>query len=349
MLYGMHIPAIVDILRKLKSVGRCRVSLDLRSAYPAALYEALLSQSVDSLHQIPIFGATSVYQDVLRAVVFEAGYDVTSITIDRQQQIDLSALGASSFQRLQSSFRKTQAMVLGVGSVLKGHTISQPGSRHYNTYVPVQVVGDFYTLLHATEDLQQLRLWGGSSPISDCCQQSARPDACSIAYMLCAKPLHNLQKLQLDSVFITERTLMNTMANCIGTLKCLSLRDVWLDTTSWRGIFTHLHETRNLLEHLHLEELRAGLLEGSFRRYLFGNSGNSQRVAELEGFYEDCQFEGGSAVRDGLEALAMNRAYYQLREYDPRNESDTLEQETHGEWLSTGRGNANGFGVAALM
>ena len=75
---------------------------------------------------------------------------------------------------------------------------------------------------------------------------------------------------------------------------------------------------------------------------------NVGRVAAY-GFFPDLTVAGTLPVRDALEALAMHDAYYHVATYDPNPESRQLWHQSHEEWLSTGRGNAHGFGVAALM
>lgn len=355
----VDIPRLSALLKKLKVTGKlrnsgsCHVSLDLRRGYAQTLYASFLKQPSQEKHHGSEFAMRSAYQDVLQAVVLEAEYDVRHIIVNRQQHIEPADPAGIFATRLRSSFRKTEAIELGVGTVLGGHCEND----HSNILHSPQPIRIHRAMLQASEHLQLLSLTGAISEANNCCPHSAAPDACNTAYMLGTNPLCNLRALALSDLFVAESVLVKTLASCIGTLKRLYLSNIYNDSSSWRGAFVHIRSLDHALEHLELRDLVARFQEGSQAHYLFdprfGGRINGPPLpgdaAGQENLCENLSVRGTLAVQDTLIFLAVNEAYYISKTYFPLNDGETVHVESFEFWQQNCRASNHGFGVAELQ
>lgn len=354
---------LARLLQKLNTFGACQLSMVLTSPMIYGTSEALSPFS--SLNGQATSGPTrgtvpfaprydTAYHDLLQAVAMGAKFDVSSIEIDDRQFVRMELLGCAGVKALQRSMRALKSVHIIVGSVILDH---HDQHAHINTLRDIRYSQTQRLILLAAEDLQALKVVGDTQMAHFCCDKSFQPDVLNVSTMLMIRPLCRLTELTLEHISVPETVMFCMLGNCGPTLRSISISDVIIDATSWRGVFIQLRRTCPLLECIKFQGLVTRHSGGEYVPTVFDIKLRQKHLhaPPIDPYFDDgvlthwkehnmLEVRGRASVQERLATLSSADEY---RESDFCTSIVTVE--TFGEWQRKGRGSADCFGLDDLM
>jgi hypothetical protein len=318
---------LTNILQRLKASTTFQLSLDLTTEIIWGTSEDAESATTGSGFGriIPILPRYQrAYLDILGAVA-RAGCVVRKITIAGNSTLDFYNLTPAALRQIMSPLHEMD--IIHSDDFDGPHNLLQCHTRR--------------TMLRAASNLQTLKVVSHSRNDHEFYGADFQiVHIRNTASMLLAAPMSTLTELCLENMAIPQFVIFDMLSKCAGTLTTLTLSEITIDTTSWRGVFRRLMSNCRQLIQVKFERLivRSDHPDSDFCTLTFGiayiDHHVDGEVCRHLNSYEILEVDGLQEVQANLLWLSSHHAYF-CQGYEMW-------------WQQTGCGSPDFFGISDL-